>query len=360
MLEDCGNSSQEANRSNYSISPNRLEPAGGAVPLNSEFYIGRAIDTEFHTAIARRDSIVLIKGAAQMGKTSLLARGLQQAREAGDNVVLTDFRALDTSQLESADKLFLTLAEMIADQLELDLLPRQNWSSERGPSVNFGRYMRREVLGNLAKPLIWGLDEVDRLFNYDYSGDVFGLFRSWHNARSLDPGGPWKNLTLVISYATEPHLFITDVNKSPFNVGTRLALEDFNFAQVAELNLKYGSPLRNKDELERYFQLVSGHPYLVRRGFHALATQCSSITEFEAHADRDDGPLGDHLRKMLKLLIQDKILCEIVRGVLKGQSCPTAESFYRLRSAGLISGETSSKSMMRCQTYTNYLTRHLL
>jgi hypothetical protein len=55
----------------------KLEAVGGAVPLDSEFYIVRPTDEEFKTAIARNDSIVLVKGARQIGKTSLLARGLQ-------------------------------------------------------------------------------------------------------------------------------------------------------------------------------------------------------------------------------------------------------------------------------------------
>src|SRR5262249_14525393 len=46
-----------------------LEPVGGAMPLNSKFYIVRGADEEFRVAIARQDSIVLIKGARQVGKT---------------------------------------------------------------------------------------------------------------------------------------------------------------------------------------------------------------------------------------------------------------------------------------------------
>src|SRR5215510_2425524 len=43
-----------------------LEPVGGAVPLDSEFYIVRPVDEEFRAAIARGDSIVLVKGARQV------------------------------------------------------------------------------------------------------------------------------------------------------------------------------------------------------------------------------------------------------------------------------------------------------
>jgi DNA-binding SARP family transcriptional activator len=66
-----------------------LEPVGGAVPLESKFYVERTADSEFQTGMARRDGIILVKGARQMGKTSLLSRGLQQARDAGARVLWT-------------------------------------------------------------------------------------------------------------------------------------------------------------------------------------------------------------------------------------------------------------------------------
>ena len=342
------------------VAVTKLEPVGGAVPLDSEFYIVRSTDEAFRAAIARRDSIVLVKGARQMGKTSLLARGLQQAREAGSRVVMTDFQWLNAAHLASIESLFQTLAGFIADQLDLDVALDEEWIARRGASWAFGQYLRREVLGNISAPLVWGLDEVDRLFTCDFGGEVFGLFRAWHNARSLDPEGPWHRLTLAIAYATEAHLFITDLNQSPFNVGTRLALEDFTFEQVAELNRRHGSPLRETAEVARYCRLVGGHPYLVRRGLHELAMQGTGLAAFDAVADRDEGPFGDHLRRILVLLAQDAGLCEVVRGILQGRPCPTAESFYRLRSAGLIAGDSARDVKLRCQLYANYLERHLL
>jgi class 3 adenylate cyclase len=337
-----------------------LEPVGGAVPLDSPFYVVRSTDGEFRTAIARRDSIVLVKGARQMGKTSLLARGLQQAREAGARIVLTDFQKLNAAHLESAETLFLTLADAIADQLDLETLPDDVWNARRGPSVNFERYLRREVLGKIPNHIVWGLDEVDRLFACDFGTEVFGLFRSWHNERALDPNGPWSRLTLAIAYATEAHLFITDMNQSPFNVGTRLTLEDFTFDQVADLNVRHGCPLRDEAEVARFYRLVGGHPHLVRRGLLEMATHGLDISTFEAQADRDEGVFGDHLRRMLVVLSRNEELSEVVRGVLRRRPCPTAESFYRLRSSGIMAGESAQDVRPRCQLYATYLTRHLL
>ena len=342
--------------------PVKREPVGGAVPLDSKFYIVRPTDDAFLEAIAQQDSIVLVKGARQMGKTSLLARGLQQARQAGARVVLTDFQTLGAAALESLDALLLTLAESIADQLNLDADPREGWNAARAPNTNMERFLRREVLGAVTEPLVWGLDEVDRLFPpaCDFGSEVFGLFRSWHNRRALDPSGPWSRLTLAIAYATEAHLFITDLNQSPFNVGTRLTLEDFGPAQVADLNGRHGLPLPDGEALVRFGRLVGGQPYLVRRGLDEIGRRGLTINDFEAEADRDEGLFGDHLRRILITLSQDEGLTEAVRGLLGGRPCPTPESFYRLRSAGLVAGTSAADAGFRCRLYETYLGRHLL
>jgi serine/threonine protein kinase len=337
-----------------------LEPAGGAVPLNSGFYMVRQTDEKFRAAIARQDSIVLVKGSRQVGKTSLLARGLQQAREHGAQVVVTDFQNLSAAELGSAEKLLFSLADSFAEQLDLDVVPQHVWKAGRSPGINFEQFLRREVLAKIAAPLVWGLDEVDRLFTCSFGSEIFGLFRSWHNKRALDPAGPWSRLTLAIAYATEAHLFITDLNQSPFNVGTRLQLEDFSFEQVADLNQRYGTPLREPAEVARFFHLLSGHPYLVRRGLYELVNEACTPAALEAQAAHDEGPFGDHLRRLVVSLTQDRELCEVVRGLLQGRPCPTAESFYRLRSAGLVIGDAARDARLRCQLYTAYLEKHLL
>ncbi|MBL8150277.1 MAG: AAA-like domain-containing protein, partial [Blastocatellia bacterium] len=263
----------ESNNFSVQTTQPKLEPVGGAMPVDSKFYILRKTDEEFRTAIAEQDSIILVKGPRQTGKTSLLARGLQQARGRGAKVVLTDFQKLSAEQLTSSEKFFIAVAEMIADQLNLETSPEDFWNARRGSSINFERYIRKEILNKIDTCLVWGMDEVDRLFNCSFGSEIFGLFRSWHNERSLDPDGPWQKLTLIIAYASEAHLFITDLNQSPFNVGTRLFLEDFSFEQVTELNNRYDKPLTSSTELIKFYKLVGGHPYLVRRGLHEMVTR---------------------------------------------------------------------------------------
>jgi class 3 adenylate cyclase len=342
------------------IDPRELKQPGGAVALDSKLYVVRPTDEEFLQAIRRRDSIVLVKGARQMGKTSLLARGMELARKEGAEVVLTDFQKLNASHLESVEGFFLALAEMLYDQLDLDKDPEEAWNPKRGASINFERYVRREVLKKVERPLVWAMDEVDRLLTVSFGSEVFGLFRSWHNERQLDPTSPWERLTLAIVYATEPHLFITDPNQSPFNVGTKLELRDFTAEQVADLNRRMGAPLTSGAEIGRFQQMLGGHPYLVHRGLYEMKLRGLAYPEFAAAAARDEGPYGDHLRRILVLLARDEELTEEVRRILRGQPCESMDNFYRLRSAGLAAGDSSREATLRCSLYGDYLGRHLL
>ncbi len=336
-----------------------LFPVGGAVPIGSRYYVERPTDLEFRSAITRGDSIVLVKGPRQVGKTSLLARGLQEARDAGSRVVMTQLQTLNVRHMESPDTFLRGLAALIADQLDLDVLPADVWDSRSGPNLNFRRYLRRHVLKASAAHLVWGLDEVDRIFSCSFSGEIFALFRSWHDERALEPGGAWAGLTLAIAYSTEAHLFITDINQSPFNVGTRVTLQDFTMQQVSELNGRYGSPLRVATEIARYVALVGGHPYLVSAGLHEMAVQSVELADFEARACEDDCIFGEHLRRVATLLIRQPDHMAIVRGLIAGRPCASRESFYRLRSAGIVAGESLDAAHLRCPLYAGYLQNHL-
>ena len=331
---------------------------GGALPVNSRFYIARQIDDELYQAI-RRDSIVRIEGARQVGKTSLLARGLQRARESGAVVVMTDFQHPSQDDFASAETLLKSLAEKIAEQLELTVRPHDVWSSLHSANSNFERYLRREVLDKIAQPLVWGLDEIDRLFPLPYASGVFGLFRSWHNLRALEPSGPWRRLTLTMAYATEAHLFISDLNQSPFNVGTKITLADFKLEEMSELNQRYGAPLDSDADLARVFALIGGQPYLTQRWLYEMAQRGAALATIEANASSDAGIFGDHLRRLLASLLSNQALCEAARSVLIGKPQMTITDFYHLRSAGVLIGDSVPQAKLRCRLYANFLKTHL-
>ncbi len=330
-----------------------LESVGGAVPLQSRLYVERPADGELCSLLDSGESIVLLTGPRQCGKSSLLARGLQHARRQGSVVALTDFQSLDATAFESTETLLRALAECLAELLEL---PRAQWLPELSPSLNLRRYLRSTVFPRIQGRLLWAFDEVDRLFPCPFGVEVFSLFRSWHNERALDPASPWNRLSLVMAYATEAHLFVADLNQSPFNVGTRLELEDFTPDQVERLNQLHGSPLSGQ-ELEDFRRLAGGHPYLVRRGLRELSRGNQSLASFREAVRQGGGPYKDHLRRLLLALLRDADLCDQVKEVLAGRACTSDEEFFRLRSAGILTGGAAATARFRCELYREYLER---
>ncbi len=342
------------------IKPPRPIPVGG-LPLDSVSYVRRPTDDAFHSGLARRDSIVLIRGARQMGKTSLLARGLQRASQNGDRTAFTDFQRLNRSELQSPETLYKALGAGLADELELDVYPEDQWNPRRAPNINFESYLKNVILSDPESNFVWALDEVDRLFSCDFGSEVFGLFRSFHNARtrSEKQAAPWKRLTMAIAYATEAHLFIADLDQSPFNIGTTVVLEDFTPEQIADLNIRYDSPLRDDAEIQEFYGLVGGQPFLVNRGLFEMAENHRNLAAFTAQAAREEGIFGDHLRRILVALASDPGLTDDVRSVVGGKPRLSPKSFYRLRASGVVSGESPADARPRCPLYAAFLKKHL-
>src|SRR5262249_28793685 len=150
------------------------------------------------------------------------------------------------------------------------------------------------------------LDEVDRLFDRSYRGDFFAAVRGWHNNRAMEES--WEKLHLVLGHATDPALWIENLNESPFNVGDRLRLRAFTRDQVEDVNERHRKPLGDPEEIAGLMELVGGHPYLVRQALYVLATELWPLSRLREEACKDTGPFGDHLRRHLWALSQSERL----------------------------------------------------
>ncbi len=335
----------------------KLEPVGGAVPPDSPFYVARDCDAEFLQALNAHESILLVKGARQIGKTSLLAQGARRSRDTGSRVVVTDFQKFNTAQMTSDETFYRLLAATLARQLKFIYDFAGCWDDIFGANLNMENFLR-DVVDSTEEQLVWYMDEVDKLFTAPFASDFFGLVRSWHNSRSTEPDGPWRKLTVVIAYATEAHLFIQDLNQSPFNVGRRLNLEDFNIQQVIDLNGRYGGPLTNYAATESLHALIGGQPFLTRCALDALATNRETLPSLLKNAMEDEGPFNDHLKRILISVSRLPEVGDYVRSVLAGSAQPHQEPYYRLLSAGIVRQRADGKIVFRCELYRLYLSRH--
>lgn len=332
---------------------------GGAVPPESPFYIERPVDREFEEALSAGESILLVRGARQVGKTSLLGRGVRKTKALGWRKAVTDYQKLSSTLFSDEDACYRMIAANLARQLRFHYDFDGEWHPMYGSNSNLDNFLRA-LLEGCDQPFVWFMDEADRLFAAPFATDFFALVRSWHNARATEPDGPWDRFSVAIAYATEAHLFIQDLNQSPFNVGHAIELRGFTLRQTQELNERYGIPLRGIDQVQVLYDLVDGQPFLSRRAMEVLAKTSGNLQALLAKATTDDGPFGDHLKRVLVSVCQLRGVQDVVRKVLANEIVPESPDAQRLVAAGILVKRHSGGYAMRCKLYRQYLDRHLL
>src|SRR5258706_11276392 len=193
------------------------------------------------------------------------------------------------------------------------------------------------------------MDEIDRLLETSFSSEFFGLVRSWHNLRASDER--WERLSSIMVISTEPYLLISDGNQSPFNVGTNLYLQDFNAAQIQDLNTRHGSPVAGK-EFDELVNIFGGHPFLTRKALYLLVAENLSWENLKATSAEEHGPFGDHLRRYHWMIQQDPALKDALRSIIKNNKC-SEEMLHRLLQAGLVKA-SGDFVKCRCDLYRMY------
>ena len=331
--------------------PRHLEAPGGVVKLRDKLYIERHTDTQLKNEIMKPGTTTTIRAPRQTGKSSLLVRGISFARDHGARIVNLDLQRLDSDRLATPDLFLRDLAEFIARKLRLDVNEvAKSWQSSLGPQDKLTYLMEDYFLPQTEAPIILALDEVDRLLQTPFHSDFFALLRSWHNSRALDE--QWDKLDLVMVISTEPYLLIADVNQSPFNVGLKLYLEDFDDEQVRELNRRHGTPVE-EHEFPQLMELLAGQPYLTRKALFLLVTEEFDWNRLVQVAALDQGPFGDHLRRQQWLLRDDPELCAALKQVIEQNRGDDEMALFRLLQAGLIKG-SGDLFTCRCDLYRIY------
>lgn len=335
--------------------PTSLEMPEGTMDPQSAYYVERPSDALALTTIKQRGVTVTIKGPRQMGKSSLLIRTIGAAVEAGKRAVFLDFQLIDREALTNAELFFRQFCSWLTDELEMEDRISEYWSMPLGNSQRTTRYLGRYLLKELGGPLVLAMDEVESTFETAFRSDFFSMLRSWHNSRATSP--VWKQLDLVLVTSTEPYQLIENLNQSPFNVGQVIELADFTAANVADLNQRHASPF-DATGMEKLMTLLGGHPYLVRRALHMVASRRLSAGNLFDHATDDRGPFGDHLRYHLFRIHDKPELVQGLQEVIRHHTCHDEKVFFRLHGAGLIRRVDGRTVVPRCQLYADYFREH--
>ena len=332
--------------------PDDLESPEGVVDLESPFYIERRNDKQLKRQISKLGTTTTIIGARQMGKTSLLMRGIQVAREKNSSIIFFDFQMVPETELRELNNFLHHLALNIATQVGVSMEQVEAvWQLPHGPKERLTRFLEDSILQNTSQNIILAVDEADKLAKSDsFRREFFSLMRAWHSMRGYNP--LWKKINIVMVISTEPYLLINDVNQSPFNVGTQSRLKNFSLQQVQDLNNLHGQPLI-ETELEEMMTWLGGLPYLVRKAFYTLVDEELSWPELRGTATQPFGPFGAHLRQYTQILRDQPQLVETIKNILKNQPHLDEMNVHRLISAGLVD-QQGKHYKFHCQLYDQY------
>ena len=339
----------------------KIEPEfpDGPVPLDSPFYVERSsVESRCFKSLAKPNALVRIRAPKQMGKTSLMSRALAYVAENQEaTVAVWDLMNVESEICESLEKFLksfcigvtqqLGFKNELADYWDADLL-----SSNQNCTAYFGEYILPSLKG---EALVLALEDIDRIFEYGTAMDFFALLRSWHEKSKTMP--LWQGLRLVVAYSTEKYAQM-DINQSPLNVGLQIDMSEFTLEQVQSLAQKYG--LTDKGAAmerpwEPLYQMVGGHPYLIRLAFYWLATERHSLAELLQSAPTAAGIYDSHLRAHWNVLDRHPDLALAMRQVVRAQE-PVMLSpgvRFKLHRMGLLQ-DVGQAVVPRCELYRLY------
>jgi hypothetical protein len=314
------------------------ELPSGQVRLASAFYVERVpYEALCYKEILHPGALIRIKAPRQMGKTSLMARILYHAKEQGYRTVPLSFQHADAEVFSSLNQLLQWFCARITRKLRLPHQVDDYWTDTYGSKDNCTDYFQDCLLPETDSPLVLGLDEVDRVFQYPtIADDFFGLLRAWYEEAGYGDGDLWEKLRLVVVHSTEVYVPL-NVNQSPFNVGLPIELPEFIAKQVQDLTQRHGLNW-NSSQVEQLMSIVGGHPYLVRVALYHMATGQLTLDQLLTQAPTEAGLYGDHLRRHLWHLQQHPELAAAFTKVVTTHAPVELESVlaFKLHSLGLV------------------------
>jgi len=328
---DEGLSEPDSRRPVPVVDPRVLKAPGGTLKPSDPFYVERPSDRIVAATASQVGETLVIKAPRQMGKSSLLIRYLAACRETGKRFAFVDFQSFTDRALGDYFTLLNRLAAGLLRGLDLGADP----APEIATQSDFINFVEDRILKAIDAPVTLAFDEVDRVLGRPYQRDFFAMLRLWHNKRA-EPLSPWENLDLALVIATEPYLLIDTADQSPFNVTPAVELTMFARPCLDDLNGRYGTALGSA-ELDRLFELVSGHPYLTRLAFYrVVANPDIGFADLMHDAADSEGPFGDHLRAKLMQLQQQGELMDAMGQVVTLGKAPSHLAYSKLHGAGLV------------------------
>lgn len=326
-----------------SLATNRSHPsapefyiAGGTLTRDAESYMPRRADDELFDALSA-GQLCYVLTPRQMGKSSLMVRTAARLRAADQTALVVDLTEI--GQNLTVDQWYRGLLVTLGDESGLEDALRQVWSglTGLGPMQRLMRSITEVLLPMSPGRVTIFIDEIDAVRSLPFPTDeFFAGIRELYNRRADEP--TLERLTFCLLGVASPSDLIRDTRTTPFNIGTRISLDDFTPEEAAPLARGLGgTDDESANLLGRILYWTGGHPYLTQRLCSAVAADpearsasdvdrlCDELFLSRSARERDDNLLFVRDR-MLRSESDLAELLELYRKVRAGKSVPDGEA----------------------------------
>jgi transcriptional regulator with XRE-family HTH domain len=323
----------------------------GSVPLGSPFYIERVpFEVQIDQEIRKPGALVRIKAPNEMGKTSLLMRILDSARQIDYHTVSLNLEQVDRSILSDLNQFLRWLCANAARQLQLKPDLDEYWDEDLGSKISCTAYFQDYLLAEISTPLILAIDEVNQLFEHpQVAKDFLPLLRSWYEEAKTLP--IWQKLRLIVVHSTEIYVPL-DLNQSPFNVGLPVQLNKFSQEEVHNLAQCYGLEWTDLEPARQLMDMVKGHPSLIHTAIYHLSRGDITLAQLLETASTATGIYKHHLQRHWVTLAEQPELAQALDLVISSTQPMSLAPIvaYKLSSLGLIE-RLEDKAIPGCELY---------
>jgi len=263
--------------------------SGGTVQAGEgRLYIRRRADFELFE-LCKKGEFAYVLTARQMGKSSLMIATANQLRDNGVLALVVDLTSIGT---ESPESWYLGLVVEIGDRAHLKT-DAYDWWQERphlSAAQRMNQFFERVLLTEVDSPVVIFIDEIDATRSLSYTDDFFAAIRALYNARTESP--ILRRLVFVLIGAAAPTELIKDAQRTPFNIGQRVDLRDFQLDEIDEL--RHGLNLDDESArtaLKRVYNWTNGHPFLTQ-------LLCIAIAERQDNLVWDPSRVDDYVARL--------------------------------------------------------------
>jgi len=337
---------------------------------NSDFYyIERPpLEKTCYEAVEKPGGLIRIKAPKKMGKTLLLNKILNYAKNKGYKTVNLQFS--DPKFLENYETCFKTFCSNVSVNLNIEDKTNEYWIKYQinGSFTSAKFYFQNYLLSTIETNLVIGLNHFQIFFSFQKIFERFcALLRDFHDfGKSTDEIGQiWRKLRIVIVNSTEKYPEL-NINHSPFNVGVdineRIGLRLFTETEAKKLLDHYQLEQKlNEQDFKSLITLVGGHPYLIQQAFAYLKKYNEhTISELFETASTEQGEVFiEYLRELLNSL-EENDLKESYKKVLTESNVKLDSTVgFKLHSLGLIKF-SGNYAISSCDLYTKYFSEYLV